>query len=200
MDSAPVLDTNWTLLGQLRQDPTNEAAWAAFVARYGRKIYGWCRQWGLPGADAEDVTQDVLLRLAQHMATFSYDPTRSFRAWLKVLTQHAWSDFLAWRGRAGRGGGDPDVAAQLDSVAARDDLVARLNAEFDQEVLEAATARVRLRVQLHTWDAYRLTALEGLSGAEAAAQLGLKPSVVLNAKYKVHKMLQEEVAKLEKSP
>jgi RNA polymerase sigma-70 factor (ECF subfamily) len=197
IDSASSAQTSVSLLGRLGQNPTDPEAWKAFVARYGPKVYGWCRHWGLQGADAEDVTQDVLLTLTRQMATFTYDPGGSFRAWLKTVAHHAWSDFVARRQRAGLGSGDSQVAALLDGLPARDDLVARLDAEFDREVLEAATARVRLRVKPNTWEAYRLTALEGLSGAEVADRLGMKVSTVFNAKKNVHEMLQEEVRRLQ---
>jgi RNA polymerase sigma-70 factor (ECF subfamily) len=197
MDSASASQTSVSLLGRLGQVPTDQAAWAAFVARYGPKIYGWCRHWGLQKADAEDVTQNVLTTLVQKMGEFTYQPGGSFHAWLKTVTHHAWSDFVGRRQRAGLGSGDSQVALLLDSLPARDDLVTRLGAEFDQEVLEAAIARVRLRVKPHTWEAYRLTAVEGLSGAAAAEQLGMKVSTVFNAKKNVHEMLQEEVRTLQ---
>jgi DNA-directed RNA polymerase specialized sigma24 family protein len=112
MESDSASTTSVTLLGRLRRDPTDQAAWAEFVARYGRKICDWCRHWGLQDADAEDVTQMVLLLLAQKMSTFAYDPTRSFRSWLKTLTQHAWSDFVAARKPADQGSGDREVDEQ----------------------------------------------------------------------------------------
>ena len=189
--------TSPTLLGRLRQDPQDQAAWGAFVARYGPKIYGWCRRWNLQEADAEDVTQNVLVTLAQKMSAFVYDPTRSFRAWLKTVTQHAWSDFLARRGRPGRGSGDSKVADLLDTVAARADLLTRLNEEFDHELLEEATARVQLRVEAQTWEAFRLTALDGLAGAAAAARLGIPVATVFKYKSRVQKMLQEELRRLD---
>jgi RNA polymerase sigma-70 factor (ECF subfamily) len=199
VDSASASRTSVTLLGRLRQDPTDQAAWGDFVERYGRKIYGWCRHWHLQDADAEDVTQTVLLLLAQKMRAFAYDPSRSFRSWLKTLTQHAWSDFVAGRKRSGQGSGDRQVEELLHSCAARDDLQTRLNAEFDQELLESAIVRVRLRVQPQTWEAFRLTALEGLSGAAAAEQLKLRVATEFNAKSKVLRMLQEELRKLEET-
>jgi RNA polymerase sigma-70 factor (ECF subfamily) len=64
-------------------------------------------------------------------------------------------------------------------------------------VLAEAQARVRQRVEPHTWEAFRLTALDGLSGAEAAARLGLKVATVYKAKSKVQQMLHEEVAGLD---
>src|SRR5262249_10642786 len=116
--------TSPSLLGRLRRDPTDQAAWGEFVDRYGRKIYAWCRPWNLQAADAQAVTQPVLVRLARRLATFAYDPARSFRGWLRTLTQHAWSDFLKQRERGGRGSGDSQVAAFLDSLEARENLLA----------------------------------------------------------------------------
>src|SRR5947209_13254256 len=107
--------TRITLLGLLERDPTNQAAWGEFVEHYGSKIYGWCRKWNLQEADAQDVTQNVLLKLAQKLREFSYDPSRSFRAWLKTLTRHALSDFLERRQRPGLGSGDSRVRQMLES-------------------------------------------------------------------------------------
>jgi RNA polymerase sigma-70 factor (ECF subfamily) len=197
MDSVPASRTSETLLGKLRQDPTDQAVWAEFVGRYGPKVYGWCRRWNLPDADAEDVTQNVLVTLAQKMSTFAYDPEKSFRGWLKTLTHHAWNDYLTSRRRPGRGSGDSAAADVLETVEAREDLVARLDAEFDRELLDEATVRVRLRVEPHTWEAFRLTAIEGQSGADAARQLAMQVATVFKAKSKVQKMLQEELRKLE---
>jgi RNA polymerase sigma-70 factor (ECF subfamily) len=191
--------TRITLLGRLHRDPTNQAAWAEFVDHYGARIYTWCRKWGLQEADAQDVTQNVLLKLARKMGEFTYDPSRSFRAWLKTLTHHAWSDFLESRARPGLGSGDSQAIDALQSVAAREDLVRQLEEEFDRELLDEAMLRVRLRVAPQTWQAFVLTALEGLSGAEAAARIPMQVAQVFVAKRRVQKMLREEVARLEQS-
>jgi RNA polymerase sigma-70 factor (ECF subfamily) len=197
MDSVSASRTSATLLGKLRLDPTDETVWAEFVERYGPKVYEWCRRWNLSDADAEDVTQNVLIVLARKMGDFAYDPSKSFRGWLKTLTRHAWSDFLQMRSRPGRGSGDSRVAHELESIEARDDLVARLNAEFDHELLEEASVRVRLRVEPRTWEAFYLTAVERLSGAETGAKLGMQVVTVFKAKSKVQKMLREELHNLE---
>ena len=188
--------TSPTLLGRLRREPTDQEAWAQFVDHYGPRIYGWCRAWGLQDADAQDVTQTVLVRLAEKLRCFTYDPSRSFRAWLKTLAHHAWSDFLEGRKRcgAGDGGRSPE---RLETVEARTDLAQRLEEAFDRELLDAAAARVRLRVRPRTWDAFRLTALEGLSGAEVARRLGMKVAHVFVAKSEVRKMLADEIRRLE---
>jgi RNA polymerase sigma-70 factor (ECF subfamily) len=188
--------TSPTLLDRVRS-PADQEAWKEFVDRYGRRIYGWCRQWGLQEVDAEDVTQDVLLRLATKMRSFAYDPSRSFRGWLRTLTHHAWSDFLQHRKRLGAGSGDSAVVEALTQLEARDDLTCRLDEEFTRAILEEASARVRLRVRPHTWEAFRLTALEGTAAAEVAARLGMRVATVFVARSKVQKMLHDEVRKLD---
>jgi RNA polymerase sigma-70 factor (ECF subfamily) len=191
--------TRITLLGRLRHDPSNQEAWGQFVEQYGSKIYGWCRKWELQEADAQDVTQNVLLKLAQKLREFTYDPSRSFRAWLKTLAQRAWSDFVESRQRPGLGTGDSHVNKLLHGVEARDELVKQLEAEFDREVLEEAMVRVRLRVAPQTWQAFTLTALDGLSGAEAAERIPMQVAQVFVAKRRVQKLLREEIAKLEQA-
>ncbi|HEX5273422.1 MAG TPA: sigma-70 family RNA polymerase sigma factor [Gemmataceae bacterium] len=194
MSNDPENATRASLLVRLRTGPNDQAAWNAFVRRYVPLILRWCRDWKLQEVDAEDVTQTVLLKLSEKMRTFDYDPSRSFRAYLKTLTRYAWCDFLEARGkRPDVGSGDSRMLSQLQTAEARDDLLRRLDEEFDRELLEEAMARVRARVEPHTWDAFRLTALEGVGAAEAAERLGLRTAVVIKAKSKVRLMLAEEV-------
>ncbi len=190
--------TRVTLLGRLRAAPDDPAAWSEFVAWYGGKIYAWCRAWGLQESDAQDVTQEVFLNLSVRMHDFRYDPSRSFRAWLKTLTHHAWRDYLEKQRRPGRGSGSESAMERLAAVEAQDDLASRLAEAFDQEVLKEAAARVRLRVEPRTWDAFHLLAVEGRSGAEVAQRLRMKVATVFVARSKVQRMLREEVGRLDR--
>jgi RNA polymerase sigma-70 factor (ECF subfamily) len=197
MADALLPTTRVTLLAQLRQDPSDQAGWDEFVERYGRHIYRWCRRWKLQDADAEDVTQDILVKLTRKLRAFAYDPSRSFRGWLKTVAHHAWRDFEDGRRHARPASGDGQVEELMLTLEARDDLARKLEEAFDLELLEAAKARVRLRVAPHTWEAFRLAALEGLPVAEVAARARLQVAMVYVAKSKVQKMLREEIEKLE---
>ena len=196
MENAALPTTRVTLLTQLRHDPSDQAGWDEFVERYGRHIYRWCRQWKLQDADAEDVTQDILVKLIQKLRAFRYDPSRSFRGWLKTVAHHAWRDFEDGR-RARGAAGDGHAQDLLLTLEAREDLARKLEEAFDLELLEAAKVRVRLRVAPHTWEAFRLLALEGVPAAEVAARVRLQVAMVYAVKSKVQKMLQEEIEKLE---
>jgi RNA polymerase sigma-70 factor (ECF subfamily) len=200
MASTPEPSTRSSLLDRLRRDPADQEAWGAFAECYGRLIYGWCRHWRLQEADAQDVTQDVLLILSQRLKTFTYDPSLGFRNWLHTVTRHAWLAFAEGRRRAPAAGGGGPVELLLEEVAAREDLVQRLQEQFDHELLEMAMDRVRRRVEPHTWEAFRLLALEQRPAAEAARRLGMKVATAYVARGKVRKMVRAELRRLEQGP
>lgn len=189
--------TSASLLGRLNRNPSDPEAWDEFVNRYGLRVYQWCRGWGLQDADAEDVTQNVLLAIAKQIQDFRYDPSRSFRAWLKTITRRAWSRFVTTSAHRVRSGGDVANLEQLASVEARESLERQLEEQFDADLLEEASVRVRLRLEPKTWEAFRLVVYEQLSGAEAAAQLEMRVGSVYMAKNRVQKLLAEEIRWLE---
>ena len=199
MPSSEDSNTNVSLLLRLGHDPSDQAAWEEFVERDRVQMLSWCWAWRLQEADAQDVTQAVLTKLAVLMRRFSYDPSQSFRGWLRTLVNNACRDCMTDRRRkiGAVAKGAADELEQIQTVEARDDLARRLEAEFDLELLEEAQRRVRRRVAPRTWEAYRLTAIEGLSGAEAAGRLGMKLTAVFVSRSNMTKQLQCEVRTLE---
>jgi RNA polymerase sigma-70 factor (ECF subfamily) len=189
--------TSITLLGHLRRAPEDQAAWGEFVERYGQVIHRWCRHWGLQEADAQDLTQNVLLELTRQMRTFQYDPTRRFRAWLRTVAHRAWCDFLDARARRQSGSGDSTVDSLLRSVPASENLLDELEAECERELLAEAMKLVEPRVEARTWDAFRLTAIEAVSAADVAQRLAMPVGSVYQAKSRVQRMLQDAVLELE---
>src|SRR5207247_139363 len=98
-----------SLLGRmLQRDGDREASWWEFVGRYGPLIYQTAARQGLQEADVEDVTQVVLGKLYQNLA--SYDRSRGrFRDWLRQVARHAARDLVAGPGQARRATGQDAV-------------------------------------------------------------------------------------------
>jgi RNA polymerase sigma-70 factor (ECF subfamily) len=113
------------------------------------------------------------------------------------MTHNACKDYLDSQQRAVAASGDTRIRALLESVESRDDRASRIEAAFDLEQLETAQARVRERVEPHTWEALRMTALEGQTGAEVAARLGMQVGTVFEAKSNVDQMLRQEIERME---
>ncbi len=191
--------TSGTMLRRLR-DFSDREAWVEFVEQYTPRIYGWCRRWQLQESDAADITQEVLGKLVKALRSFDYDSGQgSFRGWLKTVTNNAVRDFLDEMRRPGRGRGDTHSSAILVALQAPEaisELTAYLDVEAERELLREAEARVQLRVQPHTWQAYWLTAVSSVSPSEVSAKLNMPVAEVYAAKSRVMKLLREEVERL----
>jgi RNA polymerase sigma-70 factor (ECF subfamily) len=114
-----------------------------------------------------------------------------------VLARGALRDYLKDQARPDPGSGDPEVGRLLGRLEAHEDLGQRLREQFDLDLLEQATCRVRRRVEGHVWRAWHGAAVEGLPGAEVARRTGLPVEQVYVAKLRVQRMLREEIRRLE---
>jgi RNA polymerase sigma-70 factor (ECF subfamily) len=184
------------LINRLRHHPDDHAAWGRFVDRYGPAILAWCRAWRVQDADARDLTQIVLGKLLDGIQRFDYDPARSFRGWLRKLTRNTWIASL--RKKWPIVPGESRFHSLIEGKEAREDLVQRIEREFDLELLEEAKRRVRERVEPQTYDAYVLLAEERLSGVEVSIRLKMSVDNAFVARLNVQEMLKEEVKILER--
>ncbi len=190
MSNRPDEETSLTLMMRVQRDAADPAAWNEFVHRYQPMIRAWCLKWGAQSSDAEDVAQQVLIKLLTAMKTYQCESPASFRGWLKTVTRNAWIDFT--RRPCTRQA--PDwIASIADSHDAMDDLEHQVEQAYERELLELAMRRVQTRVKPSTWEAFQLTSIENLSGKEAADRLGTPISSVFVAKHRVMKLLEEEV-------
>jgi RNA polymerase sigma-70 factor (ECF subfamily) len=188
--------TRVSLIARLGGPAGDVEAWEEFVRIYAPHVIQWCRGYGLQQSDALDVSQDVLLRFWRQAASFEYDPAKTLRGYLRRMVVTAVSDWADQCHRGGRLAAEP-VETLLASTPAGDDLAARIERAYDTELLAIAMRQVEARVEPHTWEAFRLLALEGRSGAETAERLGMKINTAYVARKKVQRMIREVVARLD---
>ena len=188
-------DTSVTLMMRVQQSPADPEAWGEFANRYQPMIRAWCVKWGAQHSDADDVAQQVLLKLLTAMKKYQPRADAGFRAWLQTVTRNAWFDL-----RKARRPEQEHVAGSLEAVVdshdALEDLEQQMERAYERELLDLAMLRVEKRVKPTTWAAFRLTYIEKLHGSDAASQLELTPSHVFVAKHRVLKLLEDEVRKL----
>jgi RNA polymerase sigma-70 factor (ECF subfamily) len=178
------------------RDLSDARAWQEFQARYLPRLLAWCRSKGLQRADAQDVAQEVLLRVARRMPTFLYNPALNFSGWLRSVWHNAWADYVHGREPGTRGTGDPKVHEQLREITGGD-LTQELADVFRREALEEALARVQVRVSPRDWQIFRDLALLGRSGTEVGREHRLTLAAVGMVKLRVQRKVDEEFARLE---
>jgi RNA polymerase sigma-70 factor (ECF subfamily) len=196
----PIPSTHVSLLCALcdvKAGGRRDEAWAVFQARYRDVILGWCRRRGLSVDSAEDLTQEVLLKLFQQLPHYRHDPSRGqFRGWLKAVVNNALTDF--WRRQRqqpehGGVGGTPFLE-RLGELAGPEP-AGELSVLFEGHAKTTAAAildRARARVKETTWQAFYQTMVERRAAAEVAAELNLSVAAVYKASYRVKQLVQEE--------
>ncbi|HEY3987875.1 MAG TPA: sigma-70 family RNA polymerase sigma factor [Acidobacteriaceae bacterium] len=86
MPAVPPADVDWTVLVErcLRGDG---GAWAELVRSHHRRVYGMCYRFTGSAHDAEDLTQEVFLKLYGNLRSFNSDKG-SFTTWITTLTRN----------------------------------------------------------------------------------------------------------------
>jgi len=206
-DSIP---TRQSLLLRLKQrDDT--AGWREFFETYWELIYNLARKSGLNDADAQDVVQATVIRVARKIDGFKTDPRHgSFKSWL--LGQARWrigDQFRALKresqlsGGTAKGASDPSVGARDDDTRtdptncvvdpAGDQLAAIWNEEWEQHVLRTALERVKARVSVKQFQIFDLHVRQGLSVTETARAVGTSMASVYMAKSRVQRLFKQEL-------
>jgi RNA polymerase sigma-70 factor (ECF subfamily) len=189
--------TRPSLLVRIR-DARDSQAWAQFVEVYAPLVYAYGRRHGLQDADAADLTQDALRVVCAAIRSFEYDPRRgSFRGWLLTVVRNRLYRLRARQARPGEGSGDTSAHEQLAAVAAPDEREDEWEREYERRQFHWAAEQVRGQVQEATWQAFWRTAVEGQSGQEVAAELGISVAAVYLAKSRVMARLKEMVRQLQ---
>lgn len=194
----PVSESPPTSPGLLRLlSEKNETAWARFVERYVPLIDNWSRQYGLQAADVDEVRSQVLKGLVTALRTLRYDPAKQFCGYLRKAVKNAVWKVLKERqlkpGNFGVGGEAVFPLADLAEPESLNELAATLDDSLNEDLraVYRTVARVRASVTDVAWRAYELTALEGKTASEAAAELGKTVAAVYMAKSRVGKLLRE---------
>lgn len=182
------------LLSRLRQR-NDEDAWNQFCTLYVPVILSYCRRKGLQEADAWDVSQSVLTNLSRWIGNFEYDRNRGrFRNWLGVVTRREIQRFRqkAARPGAGVGGGCQDRV--LDDLTSAVDPA--WSETVDAHIFRRGLERSRLHFDQDTWSAFARTWLQHETPGDVARQLGRPIAWVYQARYRVLRRMQAEVASL----
>jgi RNA polymerase sigma-70 factor (ECF subfamily) len=186
--SQAISETSASLLERLR-DPMDEEAWSRFVRLYTPLLIYWGRKCGLQAEDAADLAQEVFAVLVRKLPEFSYDPQKSFRAWLRTVTLNQWRDRLRRR----QAQPIPTPGRQMAELAVPDNIALLQEEEYRDHLVGQAMRLMRQDFEPATWKAFWEFAVEGRPAAEVAASLGMSSAGVYGAKFRVLQRLRQEL-------
>jgi RNA polymerase sigma-70 factor (ECF subfamily) len=177
--------TQLSLLVRLRQSD-DPSAWDRFVDLYTPLLYYWGRQAGLQEPDVADLVQDVFQILVRKLPTFTYDPRRTFRGWLRTILVNQWRTSLRRRTE------QPCELADeaIDAADRPDDVIEK---EYRDYLVARALQVMKTDFQATTWQACWEHVARGRPVNEVADELGITVKAVYLAKARVLRRLREEL-------
>jgi RNA polymerase sigma-70 factor, ECF subfamily len=171
-------------------------AWERIVTLYSPLVRHWCRQARIPDRDIQDVSQEVFAVVSSNLGKFQADRQgTTFRAWMRGIARHKFQHYFEDRGAAAAGGTDAQM--RLQQVPTPPDELDLSEAPADVAgVYHRAVTLVRDQFEESTWKAFWQVAIEDRAPAEVAAEMGITPNAVRQAKSRVLRRLKEEMGEL----
>jgi RNA polymerase sigma-70 factor (ECF subfamily) len=188
--SASDAGTSLSLLDRVRANDAD--AWNRFVRLYSPLVYCWAKKCGLPNQDAADVLQEVFGAVARNIARFRASPTGSFRGWLWAITRNKVRDHFRVSEVTPVGGSEMqqrirEIPEEEPESWSREGDCSRVG------LVNRAAELIRDDFEPHTWQAFWRLTVENHTAREIAADLGMTPDAVYQAKARVLRRLKEEL-------
>jgi len=183
--------TRATLLDRLCEG-SDLVAWEEFFGRYWSLIFAFARHRGCSEHTAEEVVQDVMLKVFEQKDLFRYDPARGrFRSWLGALVHNRVADFRRGPSQRVRAVGGDSHADLVENVADGAAPEADWDAAFEQSMLLVLLDVVRSEMSPRAYLAFELSTLHGMPGGKVAEHTGLTRNGVYRARKRAMARLRE---------
>jgi RNA polymerase sigma factor (sigma-70 family) len=158
----------------------DSGAWTELVAAQQRRVYALCYRFTASAHDAEDLTQDVFIKLYGNLASF--DPARgSFQTWITTLTRNLLVDHFR-RSRQQRVTDSMDAGWELGNDASHvEPIVDQRTTPFQQAVrnqLEQMVQHALAKVSPELREAVILRDLQDMDYKEIAEVLAIPQGTV----------------------
>lgn len=166
----------------------DEIAWIKLDGLYRPMLLDWARRSGANSLDADEAASEVLVTLVRFLARFEYDPSRSFRGYLRTMLRN---ELIRLSRMKLDSKDDSQLHNLLADEASKDSLVDLLISQEEQLRIPAVllAARKRLR-KAATWDSWEMTELRGIPAKDVAAKLGIPVANVYVNRQRVAEMIE----------
>ncbi|HEY3854845.1 MAG TPA: sigma-70 family RNA polymerase sigma factor [Verrucomicrobiae bacterium] len=194
------IPTRDSLLSRLKNGQDQES-WRSFFETYWRAVYGTARRAGLTDEEAQDVVQETVLSVFKSLQS-GYDKGKGrFKFWLLRLIQRRIVDEFRKRmkgqvslnaERSDGKGNEEDALQQIPDPAGCE-LEAVWEAEWENNLLEAALERVKQKVELKNYQIFDLHVCKSRSVTEVAQVMNVSPARVYLVKHRLQRILKQEL-------
>jgi len=203
MKQASLLATRRSLIERLA-DWGDQLRWQEFFDTYSNLIYSAARQSGLTDTEAQEVVQETVITVAKSIDKLKYDPAiGSFKGWLLQITRWRIADqFRKREPRNVKRPRSPEDRATATIERVPDshvvDLAAVWEAEWKENLFEAAIARVKKQIEPRQFQIFDCYVRKEWPAQKVAERLRVNVGQVYLARHRVGALLKKEIRALEK--
>ena len=184
--------TRQTLLQRISSGG-DEQSWEEFVHYYQTFIYIVCKKINLTHHQADEVTQQVLIKLWEKFPNFKYDSSKSFRSWLYKVVQNTSYDYF--RKLRSQNNLKSKVQEQPNENITLSELEKLAEKEWNDYLSSLALENIRKDFSPETIDIF-LRLLDGEDARKLEEEYGLQRKVIYVYSKRVRDRLKIEYRKL----
>lgn len=197
------IPTRATLLVRLK-DCEDQKSWQEFYDTYWRMIYGLATRAGLSDSEAQDILQETIIKVAEKMPRFQYDPKLgTFKGWLLKIARRRIIDTLRKLRRErqhvtpGSENGSRTATVERIPDPAAVDFETIWDQQWKDGLYQAAIDRIRVRVPPKQFQLFDCYVRKEWPAEKVAKVMGVSVNQVHIAKCRISKTLEDEVRRLE---
>ena len=186
-------ETQLSLIVKIR-DAGDEDAWSEFVQIYQPVVQRFVRRHGLQYADAVEITQEVLSRVAKSIESWDANHQKStFRGWLYRITRNITIDFLRKKKIERQRMASSDAGLSQVADMGNNDQSQEFEREFEKQVFYWAVEKLKPSFKPANWQAFWMSTIDGVPVIDVAKQLQMTPGNVYVARSRIMSRLSELV-------
>ena len=172
-------------------------SWREFASIYEPLVHRIAIAKGLQRADADDLVQEVMTRVARSVGDWDPDNRRgTFRGWISTIARNLVIDFLRKRKRAPLTSEKTDVRRLVESTPDRGEETDYFDREYERQLFINAAKEIRDSFAPNSWNAFWLTAVKNQPVKKVAAKLGISVGAVYVARSRIMSRLKQKINSL----
>ena len=185
--------TRQTLIERLRTK-SDEDSWQTFTDTYQRYIYVVIRRMNIGHSEAEDLVQEVLIKIWNKLASFNYDPGKAkFRTWLSAVIKNHVFNYVesrkSYSNKIEKAGQQPQKAYTEDEIDAV------MQKEWEIYITNLALEKIKGQFTGNAIKVFEMS-LAGVSVSKIAEKLEIKENTAYRLKNRVKSKIIEEIEQL----
>ena len=191
------MKTNWETrlsLIQRAQSQDNEEAWDEFVLYYKRFIYFLLKSLNVPLNDADDLVQDILIKLWKNLAKYESQKAK-FRTWLSTIIRNETTSYF--RSKAALKNSAISASDKLEFLSPFEeaDIEKKIEHEWKNYLSQIALERIEQAYRGQAFEVFQLS-LKGHTQEQIIEMTGLTSSSVYTLKSRVKNSFVKEIKQL----